>query len=625
MFIEISRNTGKKYLRLSHSVREKNSSGKSCTKKEVVFNIGPLDKYDDGQPNYIERLRASYANGAPLIDSLLPYCSKVDVSKEHTFTFKYNFREGNQFNCFNTTKIGHIILEKIIEELGLTDFIATYKMKKKITYDLYGFFKLLIFGRLLDPASKIATVRQNGMYFSPMLDDFNPDNVYDTLSFIAEHKDKMIRRLNTNLVKRGLRDPELMFYDVTNFYYEIENPDKDVLDENGNILQRGMRKMGVSKEERKLPIVQMGLFMDDAGLPVAIESFPGNTLDHQTFIESFNKHMKDLGLKRYIIISDRGVYNGKNVLHVLNAGHGYIMAKSLLKSNKVERNWIYNESDYIKYSDDYKYKSLIVNRKINDENGIEHIITEKIVAYWSRKYAKHAIKENESFIDFLQKVIESPASFRITSVQTKQFKKFLNKKLLNVKTGEEVNSHQLRAMLDMKKVNEYMQSFGYYQLVTSEIDMPEMETINKYHRLTEIENQFRMLKGNLKTRPLFVRTREHIDAHLLICMISLLTTRIIQIKINEHTDNPDKENKKDWVVGMSHERIKKALNSWGVAELDKNQFIHVIFRGEDKGKNEEEINEDLMTIFKTFDIKIPSIKYSLLELKQIKKTIKIFE
>ena len=126
----------------------------------------------------------------------------------------------------------------------------------------------------VNPASKSSTINQNDDYYQPVLEDFNPDNVYDTLDFIFKNKDKIIRRINTNLVKKANRSPKMIYYDVTNFYFEIENPDEDILDENENIIQKGIRKNGVCKEERKLPIVQMGLFMDDNGIPISIESFP---------------------------------------------------------------------------------------------------------------------------------------------------------------------------------------------------------------------------------------------------------------------------------------------------------------------------------------------------------------
>ena len=159
MFIETIKNNGKPYLRLVHAIRKPNKNGEMVSTKNVILNIGPLDRFDDGQPHY---------------------------------------------------------LEKMLEELGLNTFFSSYKAFTKIKFDVYGFAKLLLFGRILNPASKYATTEQNNDYFEPILSDgFNKGNVYDTLSFIFENKDKIIRRLNTNLVKKANRSPEIIYYDVT--------------------------------------------------------------------------------------------------------------------------------------------------------------------------------------------------------------------------------------------------------------------------------------------------------------------------------------------------------------------------------------------------------------------------
>ena len=177
--------------------------------------------------------------------------------------------------------------------------------------------------------------------------------------------------------KKAGRSPELIYYDVTNFYFEIEDPDDDILDDEGNVIEKGQRKFGVCKEERKLPIVQMGLFMDDSGLPIAIESFPGNTLDHLTLRPALKKNIDGLDFSRFILIADRGICNYMNLLHVLDAGNGYIVSKSLLKSTKKEQEWTYRDDDYIKTSEDFKYKSRIVKRSHKDENGQNRTIEEK--------------------------------------------------------------------------------------------------------------------------------------------------------------------------------------------------------------------------------------------------------
>ena len=215
MYVECFTNNGKPYLRLVQSVRITNKAGKKVPQKQVVFNLGPLDRFDDGQPDYVDRLKNSFKAGNPLIPALLPYCS----SEKPAETYRFSIRQGSP-DCFGHPKLfSHVFLERILEELGLNTFFSSYKGFSKLEYDVYGFTKLLLFGRLLNPASKAATVRQNGNYFEPLLKDFNPDNIYDTLSFIAANKDKIIRRMNTNLVKKAGRSPDIIYYDVTNFYF----------------------------------------------------------------------------------------------------------------------------------------------------------------------------------------------------------------------------------------------------------------------------------------------------------------------------------------------------------------------------------------------------------------------
>ena len=227
MFIEVVQNNGNKYLRLVQSSRVVNKSGYRVSQKKVILNIGPLTRFDDGQPDYVERLKKSFKAGNPLIPALLPYCDAQQSAEQYRFVIN----EGSP-DCFGHPKLFcHVLLERILEELGLNALFSSYKGFTRLQYDVYGFAKLLIFGRLLNPASKCATIRQNEDYYTPILKDYNPDNVYDTLDFIAANKDRIIRRMNTNLVKKANRSPEVIFYDVTNFYFEIERPDEDEIDD----------------------------------------------------------------------------------------------------------------------------------------------------------------------------------------------------------------------------------------------------------------------------------------------------------------------------------------------------------------------------------------------------------
>lgn len=608
MYVECYKNNGKPYLRLVKSVRVTNKDGYKVAQKRPVFNIGPLSRYDDGQPDYVERLKKSFKAGNPLIPSLLPYCTEERQVEKYQFTIQ----EGSP-DCFGDPKLfGHVLLERLLEELGLNAFFSSYKGFTKLQYDVYGFAKLLIFGRILNPASKSATIRQNEDYYEPILKNHNPDNVFDTLNFIHDNKDKIIRRINTNLVKKAGRAPEVIYYDVTNFYYEISDPDEDMVDEDGNILVRGTRKMGVCKEERHLPIVQMGLFMDDEGIPIAIETFPGNTLDHLTLRPALKKNIDGLDFARFILIADRGICNYMNLLHILDAGNGYIISKSLLKSAEKEQAWAYDDNGYIEVSKDFKYKSRIVKRTVKDENKNTRIVEEKVVVHWSRKFQQRAEKENKNFLDFLEKLETNPSNFRITALQAKSLRRFLRKECVDTKTGEVLDSSSIRPLIDFDKVKEYRKSLGYYQIVSSELTLDAREIIEKYHGLTQIEDQFRVMKGNLDTRPLYVRTPEHIEAHLLICMISLILLRLIQRKVREL---PEFRSEEDvfWSIGMSAERIQKALKKWEVDMLpgDLYRFNHIN-------------DPDLAAILRAFEIKIPAKLYRRAELKSIKTGTRIF-
>ena len=610
MFIDVSDNSGKPYLRLVKSVRVENAGGKKVSQKSVIYNIGPLSKYDDGKPDYVGRLRESVRARKPLIGELEAYIEAEAEAEEYKFTI----REGEPLCVGHPKLCSQILIERIIEELGLRNLISTYKGFKKIEYDVYGFVKLLIMGRILNPASKMATVGQNGDYYKAVVKGQNADNVYDTLSFVAEHKEQITRRMNTNIIKKTGRRGEVIYYDVTNFYYEIDEADADELDEEGNVIEKGLRKMGVSKENRKQPIVQMGLFMDEKGMPIGVETFPGNTLDHLTLTTALKRNIDDIEHTRFILISDRGIQYYPALLHAIDCGNGYIVAKSLAKGKASEREWAYSDEGYIIDSPTFKYKSRTVRRTATDENGNEREIAEKVVVYWSKKYYDKCRAENKSFLDMLEKIIASPTSFRVSSTAAKSLRKFLSGELVNVKTGEMIDSSDIKALIDTRKIEEFTRGFGYYQLTTSELLMDPKTVIDKYHGLSQIENQFRIMKGDLSTRPLFVSNPEHITAHLLICMIALLIVRIIQIRIVCFLPpHPSHDDPPSWSLGLSANRIQSALNSWSVDQFSGDRFR---FMNIDDG--------DLKLILDAFAIVIPLKFFSRAELKSIKSNIIVF-
>ena len=606
MYIAVFKNNGKDYLRLMESYRTKNAEGKVAIRKRIIYNIGPFSKFDDGRPDYLERLRESFRLGSPLIPELEKYTSKKSTFEKYAF----RLQEGDP-ECIGHPQIySHVFLDQLFDALGLEDFFRSYKGFSKIQYDVLNFVRLLVYGRILNPDSKFATLEQNDDYYIPLLKNFNPYNVYDTLDFIYEHKEKIIRRMNTSLVKKWNRNPEIIFYDVTNFFFETEDPDEDVIDNDGNVIEKGFRKMGVSKENRKQPIVQMGLFMDDKGLPISIESFPGNTLDASTLKPALSKSIDRLEYARFIMIADRGMCNHQNILYLLDHNNGYIIGKSLLKSTAAEQEWAYSDTDFIKEGKDFKYKSKIIKRTAKDANGRKRTITEKISVYWTRKFYERDLHENARFLETIEKVLKNPNGFRITAMQARQMHQFFKGDILNSETGEVIEASKLVALLDKTKLEEFKSHFGFYQIVTSEVNMSTLEAIEKYHGLSRIEDQFRVMKSDLETRPVYVRTREHIEAHLLICLIALTMIRMIQCKICQSGLVPKSDDATLWSMGLPAYRIQNALNKWKVELL-----------ADDLYRFTELDHPDLKLILDSFAIKIPAKLFRKTDLKSQIKNI----
>lgn len=605
MFVECYKNHGVDTLRLVEGKSGVSKNGKRTVTKRVILTLGPLHRYDDGEPDYVKRLKQSFVDGNPLIDSLLPYCSTENIKKQYKFTYT-----AGDPHCFGEPKLySHSLIDRILEELGLLAAVRSYKGFSKLEYDVLGLFRLLVYGRILNPASKSATFSQNDDYYESIVRSDNMYNVYDALDFIHAHKKQLVNRLNTKLSQATGRKNSVIYYDVTNFFFETDRPDEDY-EEDGKII-KGTRQYGVCKEERKLPIVQMGLFMDENGIPISIEMFPGNTLDHLTVENALTNNIDDVVNSRFIFIADRGICNYITICHLLDRSKGYVMSKSIKKSTDAEKKWILDDSDYISVGSGFKHKSRVVRKKVKDAKGKTRTITEKVVVYWSKKFYDKEVNENRSFIEFLRKLKDNPGNFRVTASQVKNLKKYFKKDFVNIETGEAVDSTKLRALINENAEDEFCKFFGYYQIVTSELEMENTDVIDKYHQLTQIENQFRIMKGSLETRPVFVRDPDHIEAHLLICMIALVVLRIIQKKIVEFDEIKDSD--KNWETGLSDERIVNALRKWTVDNMDGNLF------------RMNNVNfDDLQRILNAFQIKIPEKFFTRQELKSLKKSIKIF-
>ena len=620
MHLEKYRSNGRNYLRLVAGKRMKDRLGRSIVGKRIVASLGPLAKYDDGLPDYLERLRASFRAGKPLIKELEAYVGEAPKER-----FAVTFNAGDPKCLGKPKRMAATILDPVFTALGLDALFASVKHDSKITYDLQGIVRLLTYGRILEPASKSATMDQNGKWYAPPVRSANDDNVYDALTVIARNRGKILRRMNTCVTRGTGRRADVVFYDVTNFFFEIPEADPDsereVVGADGKkakVTVKGLRKYGVSKENRRQPIVQAGLFLDDQGIPLSIEEFPGNALDAQTLRTAMKRTVGTFDMGRFVLVADRGMYSGTNMQSVREGGNGYIVSKSLLKSTAEERMWAVGPKGWEVVREDFRCKSDIVTRIVRDEDGNvakgpdgnPKTYEEKVVVYWSEAFYRRQVRENKSFLEFVEKLRANPAGFRVTAAESRSLRKFLKKDVVNAKTGEVLDGTKLRAMIDDEKLDAYRDLMGYYQIVSSELEMPSTEIIGKYHGLTQIEDQFREMKGTLATRPVYVRTPEHVRAHLMVCFIALTMLRLIQRKTKAVVPrDPDVK----WSYGIPGARVAAALRDWQVTELP-GEYYQMLNASDG----------DIQVLLKAFGINVPARIFTKGDICELKSTVTPF-
>ena len=434
IFIDRNISGGTYYLRLCEKIK---TEGSKEAKKHVIFNIGPEDEVSDGQPDFLERLRKSFKEGQPIIPELERFIS-IDDNSDKVVYLPFPIEGDSPDGVFANKLLADMILNAYMKELGLSQFFTAVKSKRKTEYDLLGFVKLIVYGRILKPCSKWATIQQNNEYYNPLLKSgFNSYNVYDTLDILHEHRVDIFKTINNALVKRkNGRNTSIVFYDVTNYFFEIELNDPDLLDENGIVIEEGLRKRGHSKESRPQPITQMGLFMDTDGIPIGIKTFPGNKVDKATMIDATAEILGQMGLSRYIFCADRGICTVENLVYLLKDKQGYLLSKSIKKSKKEDREWIVQSEGYIEELDKngevvFKYKSHIVERSYTEENKkIPYVYNEKVVAFWSKEYYDREQHQMAGFAEFLTKLETDTKGFTLNASQISKVKRFLKDEVL---------------------------------------------------------------------------------------------------------------------------------------------------------------------------------------------------
>jgi transposase len=501
--------------------------------------------------------------------------------------------------------IGFFLLEALYNNLGINDVLSLEKSRKKLDYDINGIAKMLMIGRVLRPDSKIGTFEDRGRYSFQVTSCDDVGEVYKSLSILDNKADTIQNRINSRIVSTIGRSTQICYYDVTNFWFEISKNDLDLTDSAGNIIQYGLRKRGMSKENRKEPIVQMGLFIDDNGIPIGYQLFPGNNNDQSTLRPAMEKTINHFNFGRVIVVANAGLNGGPNIASLVEQGNGYIIPKSTKSSTKAVKDYMIDENDYTWNEDrTFKSKSKIVERKIIDSTGELRIIKEKLVVYWSKKHYDRDVHEMEKIRELLNFIVANPKKVK---TNFKTVEKYLVEVHYDPETGERENGVK-RYEISMQKLNKELELMGFYSLLTSEIDLTDTDIIHKYHGLSRIEDSFRITKSDLEGRPVFVHTPEHINAHFLICFVALVMIRLIQFKILKFQGKETK-NSTGWESGLSANRIQTALNSWFAESFCGYWRL-----------SDVDANEDLKLILQTFDVNWKMGYATDFELRKLKTT-----
>ena len=416
---------------------------------------------------------------------------------------------------------GYAALSKVYHELEIDKFLINRQRHTKESYDANTIMKMLVYSRILAPASKKASYEHRERFFEKT--DYSLDDVYRCLSFFDKHKETLQVWMNERIKENYGRDTSLIYYDVTNYYFETDE-------------QTDFLRKGVGKEHRPNPIVQMGLFMDNNAIPITYELFAGNTNDCLTYRPNFGRIKKQFDLGRVITVADKGMTTGDNIWYTINTPtkDGYVFSMSIRGADKSMKEYVLNEDGYEWLGKEYKRKSRKYPRTIHvtttSGKKMDKQVDEKQVVFWSEKYAKRAKAERESALAKARDLAAHPGNYtRATSYGAA---KYVKKIEYDKDTGEILTAS---SVLDINEdlIREEETLDGYYVLLTSEMEEADDKIIDMYRGLWRIEESFKITKSELEARPVYVWTREHIEAHFLTCFVALTISRILEMKL-EH-------------------------------------------------------------------------------------------
>lgn len=502
--------------------------GKSTSK--VVLKLGKL-----------EELNQKYGDGLKYA-----YQVKKSLEKEESEIKKEKAMDIRVYKDKDTPIIpkqkigGHLFLRPIFRKLGVYDFLKEIRENSKITYPLEEVLEYLVFARILAPKSKLATHELCKHFVDEP--DFDLQHIYRTMDVINKYIDKIQQvayKMSSKLVKD---EHSILFYDMSNFYFESE-------------INNGLRQFGVSKEHRPNPIVQFGLFTNGKGIPLGFGVYPGNTNEQITLKPLEKRILKDYGLSKIIVCTDCGLASTSNRAFNDIGERGFIVTQSIKKLPKYLKDWVFNEGAYLNKKD---WKMFNENNKyievtpslIEDEENINSIIYKsryilqditltdeegnsaklkkdwRLIVSYSKKYAEYQRNIREKQVSRAKAIIANPSRYNKGSAN--DVKRFI-KNIAFDKDGEICKSNLYFDESILKEEEKYD---GYYAVTTNLVDN-EMDIIAINHNRWKIEDCFRMMKTDFKTRPVYHYKDDRIESHFLICFLALLTFRLLHAKTGE--------------------------------------------------------------------------------------------
>ena len=502
--------TGRTYLVIAQKYRDPKSG---ISKDRTIQSLGYLDELEKEYNDPIAHFK-EVANKMT-----------EEENKTKRVSIQIDMDKALLENAFGTKNLGYAVPLKVYHELGIDVFLKNKARSANFEFNSNSIMILLVISRILSPGSKKKAFEEKGRYFERF--NFSLDDVYRSLTHFDKVSEELQRFMHESVRTKYGSDTSVVYYDVTNYYFEITKPDE-------------LRKFGKAKQNRKKPIVQMGLAMDKDAIPLSYELFPGNKLDKETFRSVIGNVRRNYNTGRIIVVADMGIITGDNIYYLIGSKpekpkNGYVFSFSIRGGTKKFQAYVLDETGYtdkkgLQLVDDadFKIKNRVTYRDINvtmsDGTTETKTVYEKQVVFWSKKYFLKARAERAEVLAKAEALVSNPNKFnKATSYGAAAY---VNNLEYDKKTGEILNKGKTLS-LNTAKIEEEEKYDGYYSIVTSEIHMPVSEIIDTYRGLWEIEETFKTTKSDLAARPVYVWDYDHIDAHFLTCFIALTIIRII--------------------------------------------------------------------------------------------------